>query len=395
MRKPQSADQPIASTSNFDVKALRGRLVHGTCGWAAKSQILSFYTKDEASTGERRLPRYAERFGCVEVDSTTYAIPQREIVQKWVDATPEGFSFIVKAFGAFCASSVDARNLPRDVREMCGTPSGRVRYASMQPRAKDALWERFNVALAPIIDAGKLGCVVFQFHLSQPPSESLRAHVLDCQARLSGARVAVEFRNRDWITGSIGDETVCWAKENDLLLVAADELEHETFQRDREQSGLPPGAIRRRMFTRLERTVDWGSLIRVHRRYGTKERVLDDGEIGFWVEQLARFDAPQNGPVWVAWGTEWLDAPLTNANALDKAAGDAWSFDWYGTRSSRVRPKSSAAQSSSNARLFAAAPPRSKNDAARVIASTEKRVKPKTLSACWARADAMEANPSP
>lgn len=396
MRAPtSSADATDASTSSasrFDPSSLHGRLVHGTCGWAAATQRLSIYTSAEAQTGESRLPRYAERFGFVEIDSTTYAVPNPDVVRRWVEATPDGFVFVVKAFGGFCASTVDARSLPRDVREATtSTPSGRVSYASMSPRAKSMLWDRFNQALAPIRDAGKLGCVVFQFHLSQGVSETLKAHVLECRSRLlDGTRVAVEFRDRAWLEGDVGDATARWCREHDLCLVCADELEHETFQRDRDQKGLPPGATRRRMPTRIESTVDWGSLVRVHRRHGTTERVLDEEEIGFWAANLDAL-RPARGPIWFAWGTEWRDAPLQNARALDAAAGDAWSYDWYGTRRlrpSRAKTKPSAAESAI-ASLFARAPPPRPRDASSSSSSSIRATNAsssRTIADLWARA---------
>ena len=389
-RNPPDVDD-ATSSSPFDSSALHGRLVHGTCGWASKSQNLSFYAPNELSSGERRLPSYAERFGCVEVDSTTYAIPTRDVVQRWVDATPDGFVFLVKAFGGLCASTVDARSLPREVREMLApTPSGRVAYSSMPTRAKDALWARWNDAIAPIVEAGKLGCVVFQFHLSQGVGDALRAHALECQSRLNGARTAVEFRNRDWITGDVGTQTVRWCREHDLLLVAADELEHETFQRDRQQTGLPVGAVRRKMPTRLERTVDWGCLIRVHRRHGTTERVLDEEEISFWSERVrALHPKPTRGPIWVTWGTEWRDAPLTNALALDDAVGE-FAYDWYGTR--RSRPSKSKPSAKSIAALFAAAPqPKAKSPTSTPPArKSEARKHLNPLAALWSRANPIE-----
>lgn len=36
-----------------------------------------------------------------------------------------------------------------------------------------------------------------------------------------------------------------FCRRHGCVLVAADELEHETLQKDREQRGLPPGAARR------------------------------------------------------------------------------------------------------------------------------------------------------
>lgn len=386
------AGEVDASSKAFDDACLRGRLVHGSCGWAAKNQNLSIYTSAEMSSGVARLPKYSEHFGCVEVDSSTYAIPSPDVVTRWVQNTPEGFTFLVKAFGGFCASSVAKASLPRDVRELLETHSERVAYARMPEGAKDLLWAKFNESMEPITAAGRLGCVVFQFHLSQPPSDSLREHILECKARLKGAKMAIEFRNREWLTGDTGEETVRWAKENDLLLVAADELEHETFQRDRAQTGLPPGAVRRRMFTRLECTVDWGALIRVHRRHGTTERVLDADEISFWAERIRDASPkPSKGPIWVAWGTEWIDAPLTNAKNLDAAVDPSLRYDWHGSRHLR-RP--SRAKKSTIATMFAAAAQKSSSSGARRgdESSSKRRKKDETgppqnpIATLWARA---------
>jgi len=356
------------SSGAFRAIELNGRVVHATCGWASKSQVLSIYQAGEASSGQTRLPRYAESFGAVEVDSCTYAIPSGDVTKRWVDATPDGFQFIVKAFGGFCAPSVDVKSLPRDVREALASSSSaasRVKYATMSTAAKDILWDKMNAALAPMRDAGKLAMVVFQFHTTQEPSETLREHVLECQSRLQrgGGRVnvAVEFRNREWVMGDVGEATVRWCKENDLCLVAADELEHETAQSDRDQRGLPHGAVRRRMYTRLETTCDWGSLIRVHRRHGTTERVLDADDIEFWARTISNAAPPQkSAPTYVAWGTEWLDAPLTNAKALDAALDaiqhNAWTYDWYGTRHHRTsKPLPTKSKSVTIADMFAAA----------------------------------------
>jgi len=56
----------------------------------------------------------------VEVDSTCYAIPPIASVARWVSRTPAGFTFLVKAFGAFCASTIDVGSLPRGTRQILG-----------------------------------------------------------------------------------------------------------------------------------------------------------------------------------------------------------------------------------------------------------------------------------
>ena len=251
-----------------------GRLVQGMCGWGSPHQHLSVYPTS-CKSAEDRLEVYSRHFGCVEVDSSTYAIPPPAAVSRWVARTPPGFVFLVKSFGAFCASTVDVASLPRSTRHILGLlpeddnvammnsnnvnnndnqqqqqqqlqkqqqPQQRVSYASMAEEAKADLWSRFHASLAPIKSAGKLGCVLFQFHLSFQPSSQSRAHVESLRRRLDGAvKMAVEFRNRDWVVGAAGDATAAWCRERGLALVAADELHHETMQGDRNQRGLPPG----------------------------------------------------------------------------------------------------------------------------------------------------------
>src|SRR5437773_6434394 len=45
----------------------------------------------------RWLEHYAERFDTVEVNATFYRLPRRDAVARWVEQTPEGFTFSVKA----------------------------------------------------------------------------------------------------------------------------------------------------------------------------------------------------------------------------------------------------------------------------------------------------------
>jgi uncharacterized protein YecE (DUF72 family) len=45
----------------------------------------------------RRLEHYAERSDTVEVNSTFYRLPRRDAVARWVEQTPDGFTFAIKA----------------------------------------------------------------------------------------------------------------------------------------------------------------------------------------------------------------------------------------------------------------------------------------------------------
>lgn len=56
---------------------------------------------------------------------------------------------------------------------LAAAPQGYARLgASCPPAAEDACWRCFHAALEPLYQAGKLGAVVFQFHLSFTPSQA-------------------------------------------------------------------------------------------------------------------------------------------------------------------------------------------------------------------------------
>jgi uncharacterized protein YecE (DUF72 family) len=339
---------------------LAGRLVQGTCGWGSPHQHLSVYPAS-CRSAEDRLEVYSRHFGAVEVDSTCYAIPSAKVVERWVKRVPPGFTFLFKAFGAFCASSVDVASLPRSTRALLGPEDdgkSHVAYARLPEEARADLWNAFHACLAPVSKANKLACVVFQFHTTFGVSPSNRAKVEELRTRLDPKlQMAVEFRDRAWIVGAVGDETARWCSRMDLALVASDELAHETAQPDRAQTGLPKGHKRIVMPTKLVASATWGALIRVHRRHGGKERVLTPSEIVCWGARINAIlpelrkrvyeneetkSGPPVGsgsPLYVMWGTDWKDAPLLNAAALANAVPAAARLDWAAEQKKKARAK--------------------------------------------------------
>lgn len=71
----------------------------GTCGWSYQDWVGPFYP--EGSRSGDMLGLYASVFDTVEVNSTFYAVPPKERVERWAEVTPEGFQFCVKAPSAF------------------------------------------------------------------------------------------------------------------------------------------------------------------------------------------------------------------------------------------------------------------------------------------------------
>jgi uncharacterized protein YecE (DUF72 family) len=65
-----------------------------------------------------RLAHYASQFPIVEVDATYYALPSERNAHLWVDRTPSGFVFNIKAFGLFTHHPVVLERLPAAAKEL-------------------------------------------------------------------------------------------------------------------------------------------------------------------------------------------------------------------------------------------------------------------------------------
>src|SRR5918993_4797312 len=104
----------------------------GICAWADQALIDdgSFYPKKSMSA-EARLRYYARFFDTVEVNSAYYAIPDVRNTQRWVERTPPGFLFNVKAYSLLTGHHPKAESLPADVQALlpenpARTPRGEI-----------------------------------------------------------------------------------------------------------------------------------------------------------------------------------------------------------------------------------------------------------------------------
>ncbi len=198
----------------------------GIAGWADRSLIDSklFYPLSVKASAER-LAFYATRFPLVEVDSTYYGIPKPETVTAWAAQTPDSFTFDVKSFALFTNHPTGALNLPPDVR--ADVPAAlrdkRNLYLEQLPDdLVDECWERFRAALEPLRVTGKLSAVFFQFPPWFLPSSRSLAYVEQCQERMHGFQVAVEFRRPEWLDARHLDGTVAFLRSRDIPYVAVD-----------------------------------------------------------------------------------------------------------------------------------------------------------------------------
>jgi uncharacterized protein YecE (DUF72 family) len=174
----------------------------GTSGWSYPSGRGAwtgvFYPprRGRARTFDE-LSFYAEHFDTVEVNSTFYGQPRREVTRRWAERTPDGFEFAVKLYQKFTHPTMFRerieRSLPDDLPR--GDSDGVVEALS-RPTAADL--DEFKRGVEPLASAGKLGPLLAQFPASFKRSESSEAYLASLLEALSDYAVAVELRHGSW-----------------------------------------------------------------------------------------------------------------------------------------------------------------------------------------------------
>ena len=198
----------------------------GVAGWTDPTLLAPgvFYPTN-CSTPEARLRYYATKYSMVEVDATYYSLPSRSTAAAWAARTPDGFTFDIKAHALMTGHPTDVRRLPDWVRRALpkrSAESPRIYSSDVPAEILDEVWSRFRAALDPIRSAGKLGAIMLQFpRWFEPARES--ANALRRAKQLLGDDLAtVEFRNRAWMEGRIGERTIALLKDLELSYVIVD-----------------------------------------------------------------------------------------------------------------------------------------------------------------------------
>ena len=205
----------------------RHTVLTGSCSWTDKTLVedADWYPRKSMSA-EERLRYYASRFPLTEIDSTYYAPPAERQVALWAERTPEGFRFDVKAYSLLTGHPTRPRSLWRDLREGLDPEVAEKRnlYAKhLDPEAMDEAWRRFEAALRPMHEAGKLGAVLFQYPPWFGPRRDNRAEIEALRERLPDYRICVEFRSPRWLSEDRDRErTLRLLEEQGLVFVCVD-----------------------------------------------------------------------------------------------------------------------------------------------------------------------------
>jgi uncharacterized protein YecE (DUF72 family) len=233
--------------------------VHVGCsGWNYKDWRERFYPR--GTPASRWLEHYSRVFDTVEVNSTFYRLASGAAVRRWLEQTPPGFVFTVKA-SRYLTHVRRLRDLDRGVR-------------------------RFYAPLAPLAKAGRLGPTLWQlpenFHRDDEAlGEALR--------RLPNGRHCFEFRHPSWFEAPVYD----LLRERHVALVIGDHPE--------------------RPFQAHEMTARW-TFIRFH--YGTRGRNgnYSKAELQSWKRRIASWRSQVE--VFAYFNNDWSAFAPRNARWL-------------------------------------------------------------------------------
>ena len=189
----------------------------GTSSWADPGFVEEWYPPGLAPRD--RLAWYAERFEAVEVKATFYAVPATQTVARWAQETPAGFTFDVKLPRLLSRHAADLRSLPPDLRDGATvTARGRV---ELTPALEAALADALVAAVAPLGE--KLATFLLQLSPAFEPRQNELDELAPLVARLGAtAPVAIELRNRFWVTEERREATLQWFEAHGAAYVAVD-----------------------------------------------------------------------------------------------------------------------------------------------------------------------------
>ncbi|MEU2664757.1 DUF72 domain-containing protein [Micromonospora sp. NPDC007220] len=282
-----------------------GEIKVGTASWTDRTLLDSGWYPQTADTPEKRLAYYARQFPLVEVDATYYSPPAERTARLWAERTPAGFTFNVKAFSLLTGHPTRVGALYKDLRP--DTRKKNLYPDDLPPQAYEEVWTRFLAALDPLVEAGKLGALLFQF----PPWFTIRRdnkqYLLEVAKRCAPLRPVYEFRHASWFDGDNADETLDFLREHRLAYVCVDMPQGH-------RSSVPPvlAATADLAVVRFHGHSDKWTSKDIHEKFGYR---YADRELRDWAPKLREL-ADSTGQTHVLLNNCYRDFAQTNAATL-------------------------------------------------------------------------------
>ena len=236
--------------------------VHVGCsGWNYAAWRELFYPKGVPAN--RWLEHYAQHFSTVEVNSTFYRLAKPEAVARWATQVPEDFIFTVKA----------SRYLTHIKR-----------LAKLDEGVK-----RFYASIEPLVEAGKLGPVLWQLPPNFKRDDERLANALRA---LPDGRHCFEFREPSWFVPEVYE----LLREHGAALVIGDRPEVAEFQTH-------------------EMTADW-TFVRFHFGHRGRRGNYSRGELEEWEQRVAQWRRERE--VFLYFNNDWEGFAIQNALWMGK-----------------------------------------------------------------------------
>jgi len=153
----------------------------GTSGWNYPSgqgtwNGIFYPAASDRGSGFDELRFYAERFNTVEVNSTFYGQPRRNVSLSWVNRTPPGFAFAVKLYQKFTHPNLTTDKSPVNADDI----------------------DAFKGGIEPLAAGERLGPLLAQFPASFKDSPEARGYLDWLLATFRDYDVSVELRHKSW-----------------------------------------------------------------------------------------------------------------------------------------------------------------------------------------------------
>jgi uncharacterized protein YecE (DUF72 family) len=208
----------------------------------------------------RWLEHYATLFDTVELNATFYRLPRRATVDGWVERSPPGFVFAVKA-SRYLTHVRRLRDLDRGV-------------------------DRFYACIEPLLPTPKLGPALWQLPETFHRDDERLAATLESVPR---GRHCFEFRHASWFVPEVFE----LLRRHGAALVIGDHPE--------------------RPFQAHKLTADW-TYIRFHHGSRGRRGNYSDAELDEWAERIAAWRA--RADVYAYFNNDWEGFAVRNGLAL-------------------------------------------------------------------------------
>ena len=161
----------------------------GTSGFSYNDWVGPFYPSGMPK--KEWLLYYAREFNACEINATYYTLPKPAIMESMARKTGDGFLFTVKAN----------------------------RQMTHERENNEEVFKFFREMLTPIIDLGKMGCVLAQFPNSFRFNDQNRGYVETFREWMGDLPVVIEFRNAGWLRADVFG----WLRRYELGFCCVDE----------------------------------------------------------------------------------------------------------------------------------------------------------------------------